>query len=163
MEINFKTIITFLVIFAIGGFWMTKCTHGGIENASKPDKEEIKSLYKSYSFKAIKNAWMSIDDVAEILRTEAIQEADKAAKDKKSGDSKKKETKVKSMFYYKFMAVVGNHDHMPSADRETILISFISALFILIFLITSGIFMKVHSVKDISFNNFGFNFKNKEK
>lgn len=160
MEMNFKNIITFLVIFAIGGFWMAKCTHGGIENASKPYKEELKDLYKSYSFKAIKNAWMSIDDVAEKLHTEALQEADKDAKDKKS-DGSKKEPKVRSMFYYKLMAVIGNHDHMPLADRETILISFISALFILIFLITSGIFMKVHSVKDISFNNLGFNFKNK--
>ena len=163
MEINFKTIITFLVIFAVCGFWMAKCTHGGIENAGKPDNEELKGLYKSYSFKAIKNAWLSIDDVAEILRTEAIQEADKAAKDNKSDDSKKEEPKVRSMFYYKVMAVIGNHDHMPLADRETILISTISAIFLLVFLITSGIFMKVHSVKDISFDNFGFNYKNKEE
>lgn len=62
MEINFKTIITFLVIFAVCGFWMAKCTHGGIENAGKPDNEELKGLYKSYSFKAIKNAWLSIDE-----------------------------------------------------------------------------------------------------
>ncbi|MCQ2317377.1 MAG: hypothetical protein MJZ90_00420 [Bacteroidales bacterium] len=163
MEINFKTIITFLVIFAVCGFWMTKCTYGGIENAGKPDKEEVKSLYKSYSFKAVKNSWMSIGDVAEKLRIEAIQEANKAAKDNKSNDSKKEEPEVKSLFYYKVMAVIGNHDHMPLADRETILISFISGLFVIIFLITSGIFLKVHSVKDISFDNFGFNFKNKEE
>ncbi len=162
METNFKTIITFLVIFAVCGFWMTKCTHGGIENAGKPDKEEVKSLYKSYSFKAIKNAWKSIGDVAVKLRDDAIMEESKAAKDKEP-DGAKEKPEVKSLFYYKVMAVTGNHDYMPLADRETILISVITAVLLLVFLITSGIFLKVHSVKDISFDNFGFNFKNKEE
>jgi len=162
MELKFKTIIYFVLIIAICGFWMAKCTHGGIGNAARPDNEEVKGLYKSYSFKAVKNAWMSIDDVAERLRNDDVQAVEKFSKEGKTGKSKK-EPKVRSMFYYKVTAVIGNHKYIELADRETILISIVSAILLVVFLITSGIFMKVHSVKDISFNNAGFNYKNEEE
>lgn len=159
-------IITVIIVFSLltVGFVIlfNKYTYGGKENIKTPTKKEIKDAYKNYSVSALTTAWKESKVAAQKMRDHEFEEAKKKLPENLTEEEYKEKIEVKSLFRCRFSVVFNKNEFLEDNYRFPIQAVIFALIALIFFLCFSGLFSIARFDKDISFDNIGVTFKNKE-
>lgn len=161
-KLMIMTIVVFALFIALFVLLFKNFTYGGYENIKTPTRNEVLGVYKNHSLSAVRESWKKSKPAAVKMR-EAEYEKEKAKLPPDLTEKEyEKKIKLKSRSRYRMKVILDENEFLDNSDRFTVQAFVIVTIAIIVILVVSAFSYRKNIVKDISFDNIGVTFKNKE-
>lgn len=155
--------VVVLILFTTGFVFLFKnFTYGGYENIKTPTKEEVRGVYKNHSLSAVWKSWKQSKPAAIKMRDAEYEKAKAKLPPDLTEKEYQKQIKLKSRFRYRMKVIFNENEFLENSCRFAVQAFIMVTVAIIVILVVSAISYKRSIVKDISFDNIGITFKNKE-
>lgn len=159
-----RLIVTLFAIFALLAPYSSFSATNTEGERGKPSGKDIGGVYASYLPSKIIKAWKESRIAAENMQAQELEAKKQNLPENLSEEEYQKRTKTKSRFRCRMIVIFNQTEFLDSSYRVTIALSFYFLLAIIIFaFLTRLLFVKNSTFsREMSFDNDGVIFKNKE-